>query len=100
MKATTSITGPFDNIIVPKCASAKPEVDYEGELVVVIGKDCKDVSKEEALSYVHGYCIGNDVSARRWQGNKQSGGQWCRSKSFDTFSPIGPQIVLAKEMNS
>ena len=67
MKATSSITGPFDDIIVPKCASQKPEVDYEGELVIVMGKDCKDVSKEEALNYVHGYCIGNDVSARRWQ---------------------------------
>lgn len=76
MKACSSITGPFDNIIVPKCASAKPEVcfsyhskqvDYEGELVIVIGKDCKNVTKEEALDYVHGYCIGNDVSARRWQ---------------------------------
>lgn len=67
MKATSSITGPFDDIVVPKCASQKPEVDYEGELVIVIGKDCKDVSKEDALDYVHGYCIGNDVSARRWQ---------------------------------
>lgn len=42
-------------------------MDYEGELVIVIGKDCKNVSKEDALRYVHGYCIGNDVSARRWQ---------------------------------
>ena len=67
MKATSSITGPYDDIIVPKCASAKPEVDYEGELVIIIGKDCKDVSKEEAFNYIHGYCIGNDVSARRWQ---------------------------------
>ena len=67
MKATSSITGPYDDIIVPKCASAKPEVDYEGELVIIIGKDCKDVSKEEAFDYIHGYCIGNDVSARRWQ---------------------------------
>ena len=71
-----------------------------GELVVVIGKDCKNVSKEEALSYLHGYCLGNDVSARRWQGNKKSGGQWTRAKSFDTFSPIGPQIVLGSELNA
>ena len=99
MKATSSITGPFDNIVVPKCASAKPEVDYEGELVIVIGKDCKNVSKEAALQYVHGYCIGNDVSARRWQGNKKSGGQWTRAKSFDTFSPIGPQIVLGPQLS-
>ena len=69
MQAPTSITGPFAAIVVPKCAAAQPEVDYEGELVVIIGKDCKNVSKEEALSYVHGYCIGNDVSARRWQVN-------------------------------
>ena len=100
MKATSSITGPFDDIVVPKCASQKPEVDYEGELVIVIGKDCKDVSKEDALDYVHGYCIGNDVSARRWQGNKKSSGQWTRAKSFDTFSPIGPQIVLQSQLNS
>lgn len=68
--------------------------------MVVIGRDCKDVSEDEALSYVHGYCIGNDVSARRWQGNKKSGGQWTRAKSFDTFSPIGPQIVLGSELNA
>jgi 2-keto-4-pentenoate hydratase/2-oxohepta-3-ene-1,7-dioic acid hydratase in catechol pathway len=68
------------------------EVDYEGELVVVIGKRCRNVDREHALEYVAGYCCGNDVSARDWQ-LKTGGGQWCRGKTFDTFAPMGPCLV-------
>ena len=68
------------------------EVDYEGELVVVIGKRCRNVPREQALEYVAGYCCGNDVSARDWQ-LKTGGGQWCRGKTFDTFAPMGPCLV-------
>jgi len=73
------------------------EVDYECELVVVIGKECKDVSREKALEYVAGYMCGNDVSARDWQ-LKKGGSQWCRGKSFDTFAPIGPCLVTKDEI--
>jgi 2-keto-4-pentenoate hydratase/2-oxohepta-3-ene-1,7-dioic acid hydratase in catechol pathway len=68
------------------------EVDYEGELVVVIGRRCRNVVREHALEYVAGYCCGNDVSARDWQ-LKTGGGQWCRGKTFDTFAPMGPCLV-------
>ncbi|MCF0234838.1 MAG: fumarylacetoacetate hydrolase family protein, partial [Thermoguttaceae bacterium] len=64
-------------------------VDYEGELVVVIGKTGKDIAREDAMDYVAGYCCGNDVSARDWQKGKPAG-QWLLGKSFDTFAPIGP----------
>jgi len=69
------------------------QIDYEVELCVVIGKECKNVKKEEALKYVAGYTVGNDISARKWQGNKLGGGQWSFSKSFDGFAPLGPQLV-------
>jgi 2-keto-4-pentenoate hydratase/2-oxohepta-3-ene-1,7-dioic acid hydratase in catechol pathway len=68
-------------------------LDYEGELTVVIGKDCKDVSEDQALSYVLGYTAGNDVSARYFQLPDTSGGQYCYAKAFDKFAPIGPAIV-------
>ena len=73
------------------------EVDYECELAVVIGKPCKNVSREHALDYVLGYTCANDVSARDhqiWLG----GGQWCRGKFFDTFAPLGPRLVTAEEI--
>ncbi len=72
-------------------------VDYEGELAVVIGKTCKNVSKERALDYVLGYACANDVSARDWQG-KWGGGQWCKGKTFDTFAPFGPCLVTTDEI--
>lgn len=95
VKSPTSITGTLTPINIPKCASKRPEVDYEVELAVVIGKECKNVKEDEALNYVLGYTVMNDVTARRWQGNEKSGGQWCFCKSFDTFSPLGPAIRLA-----
>lgn len=71
---------------------ASHEVDYEGELAVIIGRDCKNVSREDALNYVLGYTCSNDVSARDHQ-KKWGGGQWCRGKSFDTFAPLGPHLI-------
>ena len=75
-------------IIVPKDATEL--LQYEGELVVVIGKQCKNVSQEEALDYVFGYTIGNDVSERTWQRGDRT--MW-RAKNTDTFKPMGPWIV-------
>ncbi|BEI83396.1 hypothetical protein CcaverHIS002_0312640 [Cutaneotrichosporon cavernicola] len=80
---------------IPKCAQ-EGEADYEGELCVVIGRDAKDVSKEDALSYVAGYTAGDDVSTRKWQRLKERAGgvpQWCFSKGFDNFAPLGPVLV-------
>ncbi|HRE83704.1 MAG TPA: fumarylacetoacetate hydrolase family protein [Opitutaceae bacterium] len=96
MKATTATQNPGAPIVLPTtCASHK--VDYEGELAIVIGKAAKNVSKENALSYVLGYTIANDVSARDWQ-FELGGGQFCHAKSFDTFCPLGPVLVTADEI--
>ena len=93
-KSTGSTIADGETIVIPACASDHPEVDYECELAVVIGEPAKDVTVEQALDHVWGYTVANDVSARRWQG-KKGGGQWCFSKSFDTFCPLGPSIALA-----
>jgi 2-keto-4-pentenoate hydratase/2-oxohepta-3-ene-1,7-dioic acid hydratase in catechol pathway len=90
-KGPNAVLDPGAPIAVPTHAGTA-ELDYEGELVVIIGKACKDVSREHALEYVAGYTCGNDVSARDWQ-LKKGGSQWCRGKSFDTFAPIGPCLV-------
>ena len=68
-------------------------LDYEGELTVIIGRDAKNVPAADALSYVLGYTVGNDVSARNFQMPDTSGRQFCYAKSFDEFAPIGPAIV-------
>jgi len=73
------------------------EIDYEGELVAIIGKPCKDVTRGRALEYVLGYTCGNDVSSRDWQ-LKKGGTQWSRGKSFDTFAPMGPCLVTTDEI--
>jgi 2-keto-4-pentenoate hydratase/2-oxohepta-3-ene-1,7-dioic acid hydratase in catechol pathway len=78
-----------ENIILPKDAG---RVDEEGELVVIIGKTAKNVSKEKALDYVLGYTIGNDVSGRDWQNGPEKDMQWWRAKGADTFGPLGPII--------
>jgi 2-keto-4-pentenoate hydratase/2-oxohepta-3-ene-1,7-dioic acid hydratase in catechol pathway len=91
-KAVTSINGPFDPIELP---IASAQVDYEAELVVIIGKRCKHVPKESAADVVFGYCAGNDVSVRDWQMQTT---QWVLGKSFDTHAPIGPGIVTADEI--
>ena len=72
-------------------------MDYECELAVVIRKNCKNVSKSEALDYVLGYTCANDVSARDWQ-KEWGGGQFCRGKTFDTFCPLGPCLVTTDEI--
>mmetsp|Transcript_80176 Transcript_80176/g.232796 ORF Transcript_80176/g.232796 Transcript_80176/m.232796 type:complete len:230 (-) Transcript_80176:109-798(-) len=95
-KPPSSVIGHGDAIKIPSICHPE-EVDYEVELAVIIGKAAKDVKEEEALDYVQGYTVANDVSARRWQ-LKQGGGQWVRGKSFDTFCPLGPRIVPAAEI--
>jgi len=90
-KNLASVQNPGDPIIVPKIAQNPPEVDYECELAVVIGKACKNVSPQDALKYVLGYTCSNDVSARTWQ-MKRGGGQWNFGKGFDTFCPLGPVL--------
>jgi 2-keto-4-pentenoate hydratase/2-oxohepta-3-ene-1,7-dioic acid hydratase in catechol pathway len=97
MKNPTAVTNPADPILLHPSCMEPPEVDYETELAVVIGKAAKDVSAAEALNYVLGYTVANDVSARRWQG-KRGAGQWVRGKSFDTFCPLGPELVTADEL--
>lgn len=89
-KSSGCIVGHREPIRLPSVAT--DECDYEAELAVVIGRPCKNASKENALSYVIGYTAANDVSARKWQG-KKGGGQWVRGKSFDTFGPLGPVLV-------
>ena len=96
MKAPTSIQNPGDPIVLPRFLRSD-KVDYEGELGVVIGRPCKNVKPEEALSYVLGYTCVNDVSARDWQKEKGEG-QFCRGKSFDTFCPSGPCLATADEI--
>jgi 2-keto-4-pentenoate hydratase/2-oxohepta-3-ene-1,7-dioic acid hydratase in catechol pathway len=82
----TAVIGPGDPIVLPRQSH---EVHYEGELAVVIGRVCKDVAAEDALSVVFGYTCANDVTARDLQ---RSDGQWARAKGFDTFCPLGPWI--------
>ncbi|KAE9580741.1 Fumarylacetoacetate hydrolase domain-containing protein 2 [Colletotrichum fructicola] len=88
------LTGPLDDIVAHD--DAQPMLDYEGELVFVLSKDAKDVKEEDALDYVLGYTIGNDVSARSLIPVEISGNQMGHSKSFDTFGPIGPCIASTK----
>jgi 2-keto-4-pentenoate hydratase/2-oxohepta-3-ene-1,7-dioic acid hydratase in catechol pathway len=88
MKNPASVIGDGEPIVVPAiCREHGPQVDWEGELAVVIGRDARDVPLAEALSFVSGYACANDVSARWWQ-KEGSGGQFCRGKSFDTFCPL------------
>ncbi|CAK0911572.1 unnamed protein product, partial [Prorocentrum cordatum] len=89
MKTVSTLNNPGDPIYIPKIEA---KVDWEVELAVVIKARCKDVSEEEALSFVAGYTVANDVSGREWQLEK-GGGQWCFGKSFDTFTPLGPVLV-------
>ena len=93
MKATSSICGPNDNIEMPKDST---KLDWEVELGIVIGKEAKNISEEEASSYIFGYCSVNDVSEREWQIEKL--GQWVKGKSGDTFGPIGPYLVTQDEI--
>lgn len=95
-KGINTLQNPGDAIEIPTHMRSE-EVDYECELAVVIGRACKNVSRQNALDCVLGYTCANDVSARDWQ-IKRGGGQWCRGKSFDTFSPLGPVLVTRDEI--
>lgn len=90
-----------DEIVVPAvardAACGGNQTDFEAELGVILGRAVRDVSEDEALSAVLGYCCANDVSARWWQ-KQGSGGQFWRGKSFDTFCPLGPWVVPASEV--
>ncbi|RJR36016.1 MAG: 5-carboxymethyl-2-hydroxymuconate isomerase [Desulfobacteraceae bacterium] len=97
MKNPSALNNPGDPIVLPASCLDPPQVDYEAELAVVIGKAAKNVSAARALEYVLGYTAGNDVSARRWQ-KHAGGGQWVRGKSFDTFCPLGPVLVTGDEI--
>ncbi len=88
LKSTTSITGPGDNIILP--AMAPDEVDYEAELALIISKKAKNIEVDEVDDYIFGYTCANDISARDCQ--QRYDRQWARSKSFDTFCPLGPWV--------
>lgn len=96
MKGIHACQNPGDPIVIPRRLPSE-EVDYEGELAVVIAKAAKNVSRDRALEYVLGYTCANDVSARDWQ-IRYGGGQWCRGKTFDTFAPLGPRLVTADEI--
>ena len=95
MKNPAAVVGHLQPIVPPKVCD--DEIDYEAELAVIISRPCRDVSIEEAMQYVLGYTIANDVSARLWQAEK-GGSQWCRGKGFDTFAPLGPIMVTPDEL--
>jgi len=93
-KYATALIGHGDTIVLPKVSQ---EVDYEAELVIVIGKKGRHIPKANALEYVAGYSVGHDVSARDWQ-LKKDGKQWMVGKTFDTFAPVGPVLVTKDEV--
>ena len=93
MKATSAIIGPNDDVVIPRNA-IKP--DWEVELAVVIGKEARYVEEAEAMDYVAGYCVCNDVSERHFQ--TERGGTWDKGKGADTFGPIGPWLVTRDEI--
>lgn len=93
LKANSAIIGPNDDVVMPR---GSEQTDWEVELGVVIGKEAKYVRKENALDYVAGYCIVNDVSERHFQANLT--GQWTKGKSCDTYGPIGPWLVTRDEI--
>ena len=93
-KFTNSVSGPNDDIVIPKNSN---HTDWEVELGFVIGKKCSYVSEKDALNYVLGFFLVNDVSERNFQKNK--GGSWDKGKGFDTFGPIGPYILTKDEIS-
>ncbi|KAM0241510.1 hypothetical protein ACHAP5_007549 [Fusarium lateritium] len=101
-KPSTTIHDHGANVIIPKLAQ-DDQADYEGELVVIIGKDAKNVDESEALEYVAAYTAGNDISSRKWQRDPNLAGgvpQWGFSKGFDTFAPLGPVLVSSNLITS
>jgi len=95
IKANSSISGPNDNIIIPKNSK---KTDWEIELGIIIGKKTKYISEEESLNHIFGYCIVNDISEREFQ--LERSGQWDKGKGCDTFGPIGPYLVTKDEIKN
>ena len=93
MKATSALTGPFDQIIQPRNGL---KLDYEAELVVVIGSRAQYISEEDVFDHIAGYTVGHDVSERAFQ--RERGGQFTKGKSADTFAPVGPYFVSADQI--
>ena len=95
MKNPASVCGDGDSIVIPPiCDEHGPQVDFEGELALIVGRDCRDVPEQDALSVLAGYAAANDVTARWWQ-REGGGGQFCRGKGFDTFCPIGAIVPVS-----
>ena len=93
MKATSCISGPNDDIVIPKNSK---KCDWEVEIAFVVGKEAKNITELESESHIFGYCLVNDVSEREWQ--LEGTGQWVKGKSADTFGPIGPHLVTKDEI--
>ena len=93
-KFASALIGHGENIVLPKVST---KVDYEAELVIVVGKRGRHIREADAMAHVAGYSVGHDVSARDWQLEKD-GKQWMAGKSFDTFAPVGPTLVLTDEV--
>lgn len=96
IKANSCISGPNDNVIIPKNSK---KTDWEIELGIVIGKKAQYISEDKSLEYIFGYCIVNDISEREFQ-IERSGGQWDKGKGCDTFGPIGPYLVTKDEIKN
>lgn len=95
LTSRTAINGPFDDVIIPRGGT---ELDWEAELVVVLGKGGSYIPVETAMEHVAGYCVGNDVSERQFQ--LERGTQWTKGKSADTLKPIGPWLVTKDEISN
>jgi ureidoglycolate lyase len=93
-KATSSLTGPNDDIILPRGST---KTDWEVELAIAIGSTVSNVSEQDAQAAIAGFCLVNDVSEREWQ--LERNGQWGKGKSFTTFTPLGPWLVTPDEVN-
>ncbi len=93
LKSLNALNGPNDDVVIPR---GSVKTDYEVELCIIIGTRAKYVSEEQALDYVAGYAVGNDVSEREWQAER--GGAWDKGKGFDTFGPLGPWLVTKDEI--
>lgn len=93
LKATSAITGPNDNVVIPRGSS---HTDWEVELAAVIGTRAKHVEEADALSHVAGYCVANDLTERDWQFNLS--GTWTKGKGADTFAPLGPWLVTRDDV--
>ncbi len=96
-KCHNALQNPGDPVELPRIAIVAEQAKYEGELAVVLGKSGKNIPENEAMDYVYGYTIANDMSAGDWQ-RERVGHQWCKGKGFDTFLPLGPVLVTKDEI--